>query len=95
MSSFGELFATEELRDYLKEQYPALKFDSIEHSLYDCYAAADLPNKFTVKLLNKDDKVVAEVEVEPHFCIEEGLQGKYIDAELVDGTVRILKKGGV
>ena len=84
MSSYGELFVDECLRDWLRDNRPEFKFASIEHDLYECWDARVMPDTFVVTLLDEKDKPIVCLKVFISFHIEDTGGGKYIETEIKD-----------
>ena len=82
MSSYGEIFVSEHLRDWLEDNRPEFKFASIEHDLYECWDAKVMPDTFVVTLLDEEDKPIVRLKVFVDFYIEDTGGGKYIEAEV-------------
>jgi hypothetical protein len=89
MSSRGERFITEDVWDYLEDNYPQFKFNHLEvpkawYDISDC----EFPDSVEIKAF-EDEKFVGTVKVNIKFEIEEYLGTKYIAAYVKD--VQILK----
>ena len=82
MSSYGELFADEYLRDWLRDNRPEFKFASIEHNLYECESATVMPDTFVVTLLDEEDKPIVDLKVFLSFYVEDTGGGRYVEAEI-------------
>lgn len=70
MSSRGELFVSEELRDYLLEKYPALVFSRLVcEEMYEIGDDSEFPDMIKVKAFDADDRLVAIIRVEFKFSV--------------------------
>jgi len=72
MSSYGEIFVGEEVRDALEERYPDLKFSYIEcpEEIRYIQAASEMPDEFECEVLDEKDNVIGTVRVKVRFEIE-------------------------
>jgi len=89
VSSFGTLFAEEQVRDYIKQEFPLQKFKSVKHDLETYNDPSTLPDSFEIALLDDHDVPVATAEVTVKFEIVEGNGPRRIEAEV--GEVCVTK----
>lgn len=83
MSTPGELFVTEILRDYLAIKHPDFKFVCLKcEGMYSLLSPSTYPHSFTVRAYDENNLHIANVKVFLKFSIKEDSNKRFIDTEI-------------
>jgi len=89
MSSRGELFISEDVRDYLEDNHPDFDFDCLlaPAGWTDYLSAAEFPDSVELKAF-KNRKFVGTVKIDIGFEIQKYLGTRYIEAYVKNAEIK-------